>query len=100
MFKIYRDYSGYRDFDILPAVDRASCWTQIPTTSTKRKHHISVLPFVAPYDPKLYQLTYILRQQWSYINNDQLLSQLFPSPPMVAYQRHRNLKEEFVHSKF
>ena len=26
--------------------------------------------------------------------------QLFPSPPMVAYQRYRNLKEEFVHSKF
>ena len=26
--------------------------------------------------------------------------QLFPSPPMVAYQGYRNLKEEFVHSKF
>ena len=92
---------GYRDSHILPAVDWASSWTQSQLLLPKEKNHISVLPFDTPYDPNLHQLTHILRQHWSYINNDQLLSQLFPSPPMVAYQRHRNLKEEFVHhSKF
>ena len=86
-------------------MDRASSWTQSQLLLPKEKNHISVLPFVTPYDPNLYQLTHIYI--YIYLDSIGLTSIMIncypncsPSPPMVAYQCHRNLKEEFVHSKF
>lgn len=92
---------GYKDKDILPHIAKASQFTQSQllsdTMSTSTTH---TLPFVIPYNPDLTQLPHILKQHWHYIENDPVLSQIWPNQPVMAYQRHKNLKEHFVRTKF
>ena len=92
---------GYKDKDILPHITKASSYTQSqlladspPTNNTR------TLPFVIPYNPDLTPLPHILNQHWHYIENDPVLSQIWPKAPVIAYQRHKNLKEHFVRTKF
>ena len=39
---------GYRDSDILPAVERASTWTQSQLLEPKEENNTSILPFITP----------------------------------------------------
>ncbi len=87
---------GYKDRDILPHITKASSYTQSqlladspPTNNTR------TLPFVIPYNPDLTPLPHILNQHWHYIENDPVLSQVWPKAPVIAYQRHKNLKKHF-----
>jgi hypothetical protein len=92
---------GYKDKDILPHIDKASTYTQsqllsenLSTTNPTR-----TLPFVIPYNPDLTPLPHILKQHWQYIENDPILTQIWPNQPVMAYQRHKNIKEYFVRTK-
>ncbi len=92
---------GYKDTDILPHNDKASTFTQsqlLSRTSPPNTKH--TLPFVIPYNPDLVPLHHILKQHWQYIENNHVLAQIWPNQPVMAYQRHKNLKEHFVHTKF
>ena len=92
---------GYKDKDIRPHIDKASTYTQSQLlTSTPPTNTSRTLTFVIPYNPDLAPLPYILKQHWQYIENDPVLSQIWPSQPVMAYQRHKNLKEHFVRTKF
>ena len=92
---------GYKDKDILPHIDKASTYTQSQLlTSTPPTNTSRTLPFVIPYNPDLAPLPHILKQHWQYIENDPVLSQIWPNQPVMAYQRHKNLKEQFVRTKF
>ena len=92
---------GYKDKDILPHIDRASTYTQSQLLSnTPATNKPCTLPFIIPYNPDLSPLPHILKQHWQYIENDPVLSQIWPNQPVMAYQRHKNLKEHFVRTKF
>ena len=92
---------GYKDKDILPYIDKASAFTQSQLLSnTSSTDDTRTLPFVIPYNPDLANLSNILKQHWHYIENDPVLSQIWPNQPVMAYQRHKNLKEHFVRTKF
>ena len=92
---------GYKDKDILPHIDRASTYTQSQLLSnTPATNKPRTLPFIIPYNPDLSPLPHILKQHWQYIENDPVLSQIWPNQPVMAYQRHKNLKEHFVRTKF
>ena len=91
---------GYRDKDILPHINKAATFTQseLLATSTTTSN-TRTLPFVIPYNPDLKQIPCILTQHWQYIENDPVLSQIWPNQPVMAYQRHKNFKEHFVRTK-
>ncbi len=92
---------GYKDKDILPHIDKASTFTQSQLlSSTSSPNTTRTLPFVIPYNPDLAPLHHILKQHWQYIENDPVLAQIWPNQPVMAYQRHKNLKEHFVRTKF
>jgi hypothetical protein len=91
---------GYKNKDILPHIDRASTYTcsqcsQLLSSSSSTNHTCTI-PFVIPYHPELSPLPHILKQHWQYIENHPVLSQIWPNQPVMAYQRHKNLKEHFV----
>ena len=69
-------------------------------SNTSSTDDTRTLPFVIPYNPDLANLSNILKQHWHYIENDPVLSQIWPNQPVMAYQRHKNLKEHFVRTKF
>ena len=91
----------YSDRAILPHIDRASTYTQLQllnnTPPTNKPHTLS---FVIPYNPDLTPLPHNLKHHWQYIENDPVLSQIWPNQLVMAYQRHKNLKEHFVCTKF
>ena len=90
---------GYKDKDILPHTDRASTYTQSQLlNNTPPTNKPRTLSFVIPYNPDLTPLPHILKQHWQYIENDPVLSQIWPNQP--TYRRHKNLKEHFVRTKF
>ena len=92
---------GYKDKDILPHINKASTFTQSQLLSSHSTTNTSrTLPFVIPYNPDLTPLPHILKRHWQYIENDPVLSQIWPNQPVMAYQRHKNLKEHFVRTKF
>jgi hypothetical protein len=92
---------GYKDKDILPHINKASSYTQSQLLiNTTPKNNTRTLPFVIPYNPDLAPLSHILTQHWHYIENDPVLSRVWLEQPVIAYQRHKNLKEHFVRTKF
>ena len=78
--------SGYRDAGILLAMGRAYSFTQSQILDPKIDTNSPILPFATPFDHNLPLLSSLLRQHWSYIENDQYLSQIFQSPPVVSFQ--------------
>ena len=92
---------GYKDKNILPHIERALSYTQSQLLSnTPSPNKPRALPFIIPYNPNLAPLHHILTQHWYYIENDPVLSQIWPNQPVMAYQRDKNLKEHFVCTKF
>ena len=50
--------------------------------------------FIIPYDPRLPDLAKILKKNWQVmISEDQRLRSAFESPPMLCFQRPKNLKD-------
>ena len=94
---------GYKDKDkdMLHHIKRASTYTQSQlfsnTPATNKPH---TLPFIIPYNPDLSPLPHILKQHWQHLENDPVLSQIWANQPVMAYQRHKNLKEHIVRTKF
>ena len=82
-------------------IDRAFTYIQSQLlNNTPPTNKPRTLSFVIPYNPDLTPLPHILKQHWQCIENDPVLSQIWPNQPVMAYQRHKNLKEHFVRTKF
>ena len=84
---------GHKDKDILPHIERASTYMQSQLLSnTPATNKPCTLPFIIPHNPDF--------SPWPHIENEPVLSQIWPNQPVMAYQRHENLKEHFVRTKF
>ena len=55
--------------------------------------------FVVTYNPALPSISNILRKHWRVMANDPYLKKVFPSPPMVAFRRPKNLKDKLVKAR-
>ena len=55
--------------------------------------------FVISYNPALQSVAKILQKHWRVMATDPYLKKAFPQPPMVAFRRPKNLKENLVRAK-
>jgi len=92
---------GYTDFKIDPAIAKA---LKIPRTQALKKVNkdaISERPiFAVKFDPRWPSFTNIMAKHWrSMICQDQHLKEVFESPPLIAYKRQRNIKDNLIRAK-
>ncbi|VDI73170.1 Hypothetical predicted protein [Mytilus galloprovincialis] len=66
---------------------------------TRNKWKSPPLCFITKFNPRVKQLGKTLRKHWHLISNDGTANQLFQKPPIIAYQKHKNLKEYLTSSK-
>ena len=55
--------------------------------------------FIVKYDPRLPRFSETLRSSWKTLIEDPVMKKIYPSPPMVCYQRMENLKDLLVKPK-
>ena len=55
--------------------------------------------FIAKYDHRLPRFSKTLRSSWKILTEDPVMNKIYPSAPMVCYQRVENLKDLLVKSK-
>ncbi|KAK3747117.1 hypothetical protein QZH41_006059 [Actinostola sp. cb2023] len=95
---------GYPNHTITSSFQKVSTLTQhqllAPSTTTTNTSPNPIIPYSIPYHPSITSLPNIIRSTWSLISRDRELSSLFPKPPLVAYMRHKNLKDLLVHTHF
>ena len=51
------------------------------------------------YHPGLPSLSRIVKTHWRTMTREPRLKEIFPEPPMVAYQQHTNLRALLVRAK-
>ena len=55
--------------------------------------------FIVKYDPRLTRFSETLRSSWKILIEDPVMKKIYPSPPMVCYQRVEDLKDLLVKPK-
>ena len=55
--------------------------------------------FVTTYNPALPSVSNILQKHWRVMIQDPYLKKVFPHPPMVAFRRAKNLKDQLIRAK-
>ena len=65
------------------------------TKQTKGK----IMPFVTTYHPGVKNLTQILMQKWSLIQNQLLLKTIYKTPPIISYKKGKSLNDILVRAK-
>ena len=56
--------------------------------------------FVVSWDPRLPSVSTMTQKHWrSMTNQDQLMKEVFPEPPLIAYKRQRNLGDSLIRAK-
>ena len=60
------------------------------------------LIFTTTYSPhiKTKDLKMCLQKYWAELERDEILKNLFPQPPIIAYKRNKNIKDALVKTKF
>ena len=68
---------------------------------TQLKTHTSnILPFIIPFDTNFLKIKKILMKHWHLIKLDPELTEVFPNPPFLAFERTTNIKDHLVHTRF
>ncbi len=71
-----------------------------PNTNPNLENEDHPLIFVTTYNPYLRnKLPALLRKHWNHIEGSKNLSKLFEEPPMVAYKRNKNIKDDLVRAR-
>ena len=73
--------------------DKKSLLTYKPKKKNTR------VPLVTTYNPAFNQIHNIVRKHMHLINDDDKLSQVFPSPPIAAFRRPRNIRDLLVNAR-
>ena len=93
-------HRGYKKETIQTAFNKAPQHTQndlLYKSENNQKNNSPI--FSIPYNNNTKYIAQILRKHWNIIENDPTLRILWPEPPIVAYQRNKNLKDNLVHTK-
>ena len=62
----------------------------------KAKTAEKILPFVTTHNPTVSNRQAILTRNWSFIENQLLLANIFKKPPYISYKRGRSLKDMLI----
>ena len=65
----------------------------------KNKNKKPPLVFATKYNPCFKQLGKIIRKHWYIIEKDETTKKLFPKPPIIAYKKHKSLKDMLTSAK-
>ena len=87
---------GYKHEKITEAFEKVKDVDRDALLQYKEKNNKSRIPFVVTYHPDLKNLSSIIRKNWNLIENDPTLKKLFPTPPVMAYRRPKNIKDILV----
>ena len=92
---------GYPDHVIDPAIERA---LKIPRAQALRKvkkvENTKRPVFAVKYDPRLPAISPITNKHWrSMIVQDAYLKDVFKEPPLTAFKRQRNIKDNIIRAK-
>ena len=91
---------GYKNKNISEAFVKAKEKDRTNLLEYKEKTaQTNKIPFVVSFHPHLTNISSIVHKHWRLIENDPSLSEIFPSPPVMAYRRPKNLKDILVSSK-
>ncbi|XP_071177436.1 uncharacterized protein [Mytilus edulis] len=91
---------GYKTQNITDAFDKAKEKDRASLMEYKDKTtRADRIPFVVTFHPDLTNISSSIRKHWRLIENDSSLKEIFPSPPVIAYRRPKNLKDILVTSK-
>jgi len=92
---------GYSDQKIEPAIKKALKIPRQQALKRVKKENIDKRPvFSVKYDPRLPSITNTRAKHWrSMVCQDQHLREVFELPPLTAYKRQRNLKDNLIRAK-
>ena len=116
--KIVLKNRGYPNRIINKEIEKIKNLTQnqLLFTQTKKRRHskyksynkhpsnkprkTKTIPFIIPYSEHLTKLQQIITKHWYIIEKDCLLRNIFPNKPLIAYKKHKNLKNLLITSTF
>ena len=83
------------------AINRARAVPRVKALQYVAKPEVNMRPkFVVTYDPRLPNIDQILKKHWRASGFvDKSFTQTFPEPPLIAYKRHKNLRDITVRAK-
>ena len=58
------------------------------------------LPFIIPFNLDTARIGQILYEHWDIIQEDDYLHDIASATPIVAFERHTNIKNLILHTKF
>ncbi|CAG2208061.1 unnamed protein product [Mytilus edulis] len=101
VFKQKLTLRGYSENEINPLIDKALRKNRLNTLCYKKRNKQNCPPLVlaTKFNPLLKQLRRRIRKHWQLIENDITAKNLFPRPPMIAYRKHKNVKEYLTSAK-
>lgn len=101
LFKTKLLKRGYTEKEIEPIFNRTLKKTRVSTLQykVKKKGHPPPLVLITKFNPIIKQLGKTLRKHWHIIEKDDTAKQIFKRPPMIAYKKHKNLKEYLTSAK-
>ena len=65
----------------------------------KPKNNKKKLVFVTQFCDDAQRLKHIIKKHWKLIQNDKILSSIFPDPPVIAFRNNPSLKHKLVRAK-
>ena len=92
---------GYREQVIDRAIERAIKIPRKQALLKKNKKERPKRPVLAlKYDPRLPSVTGIVNRHWrTMISQDQHLKEVFTSPPLTAFKKQRNIRDNLIRAK-
>ena len=101
IFKQKLTLRGYSENEINPQIDKALRKNRLNTLCYKKRNKQNCPPLVlaTKFNPLFKQLGRRIRKHWQLIENDITAKNLFPRPPMIAYRKHKNVKEYLTSAK-
>lgn len=92
---------GYTEKYITPIISNALKQTRQGTLAYRKTKNKMAPPLVLAtrYNPVFKKLGKCIRKHWNIINENTEVHELFPRPPIIAYKRHKNLREYLTSAK-
>ena len=92
---------GYPDTKIDPAINKALKIPRQQALKRVKKNENAKRPvFAVKYDPRLPSITNIVaKHHRSMVSQDQYLKEVFELPPLTAYKRQRNIRDNVIRAK-
>ena len=92
---------GYKSSEINEVVNSMNTITRHDALKyrTKTKRSKTPLVLICQYQKGLQKLTNLIRKHWHFIEKDEEAKSIFPTPPLIAFRRNKNLSQYLTSAK-